>query len=74
MYSLLALVSCLAVASASICCVPAQWEGSVGFLTGIIHNGKIQISKVTQSISFIFTSYKYYLNEQHVVFLVLVNL
>ena len=50
MYSLVALMSGLAVASASICCAPPTWEGRVGFLTGIIHNGKVQISRVRHSV------------------------
>ena len=50
MYSLVALMSVLAVASASICCAPPTWEGRVGFLTGIIHNGKVQISRVRLSV------------------------
>ena len=47
MYSLVTLLlSSAAITSASICCIPPQWEGQVGLLYGMVRNGKVEYSRV----------------------------
>ena len=50
MYSIVALVCCIGVASASLCCVPPQWESQGSFLTTIIYNGVPQVSRVSKPV------------------------
>lgn len=44
--SIVALMCCVGVAAASLCCMPPQWEGQGSFLTTVVYNGKPHVSRV----------------------------
>ena len=46
MLSLVVLLSSVAATLAVKCCAPPQFEGRIGFITAVIHNGKVQTSSV----------------------------
>ena len=46
MLSVVVLLSSVAATLAVKCCAPPQFEGRIGFITAVIHNGKVQTSSV----------------------------